>query len=131
MIFFKAARLWDPRNIEEYHGSVTAWCDATPVLKTLVPGLVAELPAYRAKAKDVEGDVDVLRWWRKWRQELPKWAEALRIVALVQPSSAGIERLFSELKHKYTVLHGNALNDFIESCTLTAYNDRQRSKADE
>ena len=45
--------------------------------------------------------------------ELPKWANAFRLVQLVQPSSAAAERVFSFLQH-FTAQQQSPLEDYLE-----------------
>ena len=57
--------------------------------------LKAELPAYLAKAADVDSSIDPLQWWQRNASALPHWVAAACKVLLVQPSSAASERVFS------------------------------------
>ena len=57
--------------------------------------LKAELPAYLAKAADVDSSIDPLQWWQRNASALPHWVAAARKVLLVQLSSAASERVFS------------------------------------
>ena len=49
---------------------------------------------YIAASEDVPTDINPVAWWKSHALELPKWANALRLVLLVQPSSAAAERVF-------------------------------------
>lgn len=51
-------------------------------------GLKAVLPAYLAAAEDVSTEIEPVVWWKCHFTELTKWANALRYIALVQPSAA-------------------------------------------
>ena len=61
--------------------------------------LKSELFEYQEKAADVSQDMDVLDWRKRHKGDLPG-----HLVALVQPSSAAAERVFSLLKPVYTTL---------------------------
>ena len=50
-----------------------------------------------AKAADVGMDIQPLTWWKKHANDLPNWSAAACKVALVQPSSAAAEHMFSLL----------------------------------
>jgi hypothetical protein len=50
------------------------------------------------------------------------WPTALRLVALVQPSSAAVERLFSQLKLILDQIGDNALEESIEGRLFTRFN---------
>ena len=43
-------------------------------------------------------DINPVAWWKSHAMELPKWANAFRLVLLVQPSTAAAERVFSILQ---------------------------------
>ena len=43
----------------------------------------------------VSSTVDMLEWWKGHEQELPHWVAAFKLIALIQPSSAACERVFS------------------------------------
>ena len=54
--------------------------------------------------------------------ELTFWSKALRLVALVQPSSAEVERLFSQLKLILEQVSVSGLEEFHEGRTMTRVN---------
>ena len=54
-----------------------------------------EIPMYMAASEDVSTDIDLIAWWKRHAIELPEWANDLKKVLLVQPSSAAAERIFS------------------------------------
>ena len=54
-------------------------------------GLKEELPAYIAKAADLDEAYNVLEWWRSNASPLPHWSDAARRILLIQPSSAAAE----------------------------------------
>ena len=71
----------------------------------------SELPIYMAAAEDVSSSVDVTSWWKS---RLPHWAQAFRLVALVQPSSAAAERVFSILSYSFSAKQHLALEDYVQ-----------------
>ena len=54
-----------------------------------------EIPMYMAASEDVSTEIDLIAWWKRHAIELPKWANALKKVLLVQPSSAAAEGFFN------------------------------------
>ena len=62
------------------------------------------------------------QWWVPRVDELRFWAKALRLVALVQPSSAEVERLFSQLKLIVEQIGVNGLEEGYEARTMTRVN---------
>ena len=67
------------------------------VAPSLLSRLKQELLTYMAKATDAGMDIELLTWWKKYASDLPYWSSAACKVALVQPSSAAAERVFSHL----------------------------------
>ena len=69
----------------------------------------------------------IWEWWRhRVKPPLPSfifWATAVRLVALVQPSSAAVERLFSELKLILEQV-GRGLTKTIQGRLMARYNTR-------
>jgi len=67
----------------------------------VLENLKLELPNYLANATDTSSDVKVIDWWLQHKDELPHWSSAAQMIALVQPSSAAVERVFSMLKASF------------------------------
>ena len=67
-------------------------------------------------------NTNVLPWWKKHPEELPKWCNAALKVALVQPSSAAAEHVFSVLKSSYGQQQELTLQDHIECSLMLQYN---------
>ena len=63
-----------------------------------IDGLKMEIPMYMVASEDVSIEIDLIAWWKRHAIELPKWANAIINVLLVQPSSAAAERVFSILQ---------------------------------
>ena len=125
---FKAGRLFLPGKVSEIKpdAAVIDTLKAFPFLDNslILDGLKEELPSYLSKAEDVQvlQNTDVLPWWKKHAEELPKWSNAACKVALVQPSSAAAERVFSLLKSSYGQQQELTLQDHIECSLMLQYN---------
>ena len=61
--------------------------------------LKGELPTYLGATEDISKDIDISEWWKRHDGELPGWANACKLVLLIQPSSAAAERVFSLLEN--------------------------------
>ena len=88
---FKAARLFSPSKFHEVKPSATDidCLKAFPFLNSqlIIDGLKSEIPTYMAASEDVSVEIDPIAWWKNHAMELPKWASAFRLLALVQPTS--------------------------------------------
>ena len=71
-----------------------------------------------AASEDVPTDINPVAWWKSHAMELPKWANAFRLVLLVQPSSAAAERVFSILQ-RFTAQQQSSLEDYLELSNTT------------
>ena len=107
---FKAARLFSPSMFHELKPSaVDIDClKAFPFLNSqpTIDGLKSEIPTYMAASEDVSAEIDPIAWWKSHAMELLKWANAFRLVLLVQPSSPAAERIFSILYSSAVVILG-------------------------
>ena len=65
-----------------------------------------------------------VEWWRQHAERLPHWAKAVKLVLLVQPSSASAERVFSLLRTAFSDQQEGALQDYIEASVMLQYNHR-------
>ena len=99
---FRAARLFLPQKISEMKPDTSAIdaLKAFPFLDDtmLLDQLKQERPSYLAKAIDVSSSIEVLQWWKNHAKDLPNWCKAVCKVALIQPSLAAAECVFSLLK---------------------------------
>ena len=86
--------------------------------QTILDSLKSEFPQYIAKAADTSPDVDIILWWLDHSEELPNWSIAVQMVALVQPFSSAVERVFSILKASFGHLQDNSLQDYVESSLM-------------
>ncbi|CAB4023964.1 RNA-directed DNA polymerase from transposon BS [Paramuricea clavata] len=125
---FKAARLVDPRRVNDLVPTVADVKELgnfTFISNTDLDGLVAELPAYLAASTGVHND-DILAWWKRHEDVLPRWSREARKIFLCQPSSAAAERAFSLLKASFNehVQQDSALEDYIETSLMLQYNGR-------
>ena len=53
------------------------------------------------------------------------WAKAFTLVALIQPSSAAAERVFSILSDSFSSQQHLALENYIQLSVMLQYNDRK------
>ena len=100
---------------------------AFPFVSTeLIEGLKWELPEYLAAADDVSDKTDVMDWRKSHEQNsrLPHWTKACRLVLLVQPSSAAVERVFSLLNNAFTSQQESSLEDYLQLSIMLQYNYR-------
>ena len=117
---FKAARLFVPARVNEMNiDAQTENCQTT----SKHPQPQTELPNYIAACEDVDPSHDVLTFWKNHVRSLPHWSTAASKVAVVQPSSAAAERVFSILKRSFSDTQYGSLNDLIESSVMLQYND--------
>ena len=67
----------------------------------------------RTEWKEDEAEVArrVWEWWKVHAKELPNLAICVRLVVLVQVSSASVERVFSQLKYIVDTCQQNTLHD--------------------
>ena len=122
---FKAARFFSPFKVVEMNPSTNALdlLSVFPFLASNIPNLKGELPVYIAAAESVDRDFDPLLFWRRHASQLPTWAEALKRVLLIQPSSAASERVFSLLRNSFGERQNVSLQDYIETSLMLQYNN--------
>ena len=65
---------------------------------TNVEALAAEMDAYNVAAAETDTGYDLWAFWHDNRLKLPAWYNVAKDVALIQPSSAFMERVFSILR---------------------------------
>ena len=115
---FKAARLASPLKVNDLK-PVAADIDSLKCIPVLnksetIENLKKELPTYLAKTNGISTDVDALDWFRRNEGELPYWSAAFKLLALIQPSSAAAERIFSLLNASFSSCQTNSLEDYVE-----------------
>ncbi len=93
----------------------------------LIFNLKLELPTYLAAVTGIDSDADdcaPLAWWKQHASNLPNWANAVKQVVLVQPSSAAAERAFSILNDSFAPTQFSSLADYVEISVMLQYNVR-------
>ena len=97
--------------------------EAFPFLNSqpTIDGLKSEIPTYMAASEDISAEIDPIAWWKSHAMELPKWANAFRLVLLFPPSSAAAERVFSILQC-FTAQQQSSLEDYLELSVMLQYN---------
>jgi hypothetical protein len=129
---FKACKLFNPMNIavlqlevEEQLHPIRKWFSDEQVEE-----LKQELSKYVGKA-DVEREStpeSIRTFWGKWRSELPAWSAAAGLAALLQPSSAGVERVFSVLRQRLSSAQNASLQDAVELSVMQGYNSNLKEE---
>ena len=84
----------------------------------VLENLKLKFPNYVTKAANTSPDVEVITWWLNHVEDLPHWSSAAQMVAVVQPSSAAVERVFSNLKASFGPHQDNSLQDYVESSLI-------------
>ena len=84
--------------------------------------LKGELAAYMAAAEDISQDTDVCEWWKRHDGEIPSWAKACKLILLIQPSSAAVERAFSLLENSFSKRQEHSLEDYVSLSIMLQYN---------
>ena len=92
------------------------------VTQTIVNDLVAELVGYNVAAAETDAGYDLWDFWHDNRLKLPAWYNVAKDVALIQPSSAFMERVFSVLRACLDSRQENCLLDRIAASALLKYN---------
>ena len=64
-----------------------------------------------AAAEDISQDTDVCEWWKRHDGEIPSWAKTYKLILLIQPSSAAVERAFSLLENSFSKRQEHSLED--------------------
>ena len=124
---FRRARYFDPMTVQGLNLTAenVRSLRIFPFLDSdrTIEALQAELPAYIAAADgtDITEDDKKVRWWSLRQNDLPAWADAVRKVLLIQPSSAASERAFSLLACCLSSTQQSALEDYVESSVMLSY----------
>lgn len=120
---FKAARVFTPSKVKEMTPDVSVVNSLTLLNnKTILDNLKSELLQYIAVSADTSPEVDVMSWWAEHSEELPHWSSAVKMVALIQPSSGAVERVFSILTNTFNAQQESCLQDYIEASLMLQYN---------
>ena len=123
---FKAARVFAPSKVKEMTPDISMVNSLSEIAflndQTILNNLKSELPQYIAKAAETSPEVDVMSWWFEHSDELPHWSAAAKMVALIQPSSGAVERVFSILTDTFSTQQDSSLQDYIEASLMLQYN---------
>ena len=126
VLMFKAYAMFDVRlgglvNLDMARLDTLAKIDS---FKNLVPGMKAELAQYKALVTEHGQQVDdiILSFFSQFREIVPSWNEAARIVALFQPSRAAAERVFSCLERMFGDQQHLVLEDVLETGVMLSFN---------
>ena len=117
---FKAARFFNPSKVNELKPTATDIdsLESFPFLKQQLSDLKLELPQYLAAAEDVSPRADPITWWKSHEDDLPHWGQSVKLVLLVQPSSAAAERVFSLLANSFSDRQESSLEDYIQASVM-------------
>jgi hypothetical protein len=147
MKLFELARLIAPHSFVLHHASFSAatavgFCKAIPFLSDLseamCEGMLREMPVYtyhagafvppatqgfkkRSEYLDAISE-HILSFWRANEALIPHWSSFAARIALCQPSSACVERVFSTLARVASKDRRNMLNDQTELACMLSYN---------
>ena len=125
MEIFKAAKLVDFTYMKQhmYTNDDIMELKVFPfVTNDIVDKLVLEKDNYRVAATNVDVEYDLLSFWRDNRIRLPTWHSVAMDLALIQPSSCFIERVFSVLRMCLDSRQEQTLSDRIAASVLLKYN---------
>ena len=129
---FKAARLCCPVQVQSLNPTAESLEEFRnfPFINddTKIANLAEELPAYLAAADGVTvtcGE-DKVAWWAAHADTLPHWSSLVKMLLLIQPSSASAERAFSILANAFNAQQDRTLQDYLEACVMFQYNNDKR-----
>jgi hypothetical protein len=138
MTALKCAVLWNPtrvrhRKLEDVRllPRVFNWPEITS--PTCLDGLLSEWNAYQALAatftfppnSSTSEQANYLwNWWGDQRASLPTWCKLASLFALLQPSSATAERVYSIVRRKFSSRQLRANMPYIEGAVMLEYNNR-------
>jgi hypothetical protein len=134
---FEAAELVNPQRI------VALAVRVEELLPNLPPSvdapfrlaLLEQLPAYIREATlfTIHRDTTFQRlpdriwdWWREHGAEIPAWRRLTHLLSLFQPSSAAVERVFSEFKALFNPQQSRTLQDAVQLSVMLRINHRNR-----
>ena len=125
---FKTARYFSPSKVSELKptSSDLSSLSVFPCFDSeAIEGMKSELPTYLAAAEGVAPQCDHCEWWKYHSADLPMWARSFQKIALIQPSSAAAERVFSILQSSFGKQQEQSLEDFIQLSVMLQYNYRK------
>ena len=93
----------------------------------VIEKLVGEKDEYHILASNADAGYDLRQFWHDNRLKLPRWYDVAKDIALIQPSSASMERVFSILRACMDERQESSSSDRIAASALLKYN-RGRGK---
>ena len=72
-------------------------------------------------AEGVAQQFDPCEWWKYHSADIPMWARLFRKIALIHPSSAAAERVFSLLQSSFGKQQEQSLEDYIQLSVMMQY----------
>eukprot|EP00903_Cladosiphon_okamuranus_P018961 g17438.t1 len=126
---FKAARLFNFRFVKAHEltlsdvnilgGDASEGSKPFPfVTDNDISQLIAERDEYHIASSTVDCDYDLWQFWRDNKTRLPCWYKIAKDVALIQPSSAFMERVFSILRACMDERQESSFSDRIGAAAL-------------
>ena len=92
------------------------------ITEEVISKLVAEKDDYKLAASSVHVEYDSWEFWRNSRTRLPHWYNVAKDIALMQPSSAFMKRVFSILRPCMDERQEESYSDRIAASALLKYN---------
>jgi len=109
-----------PRDLEQEIRSTLL-----PDLRPLEAKLVKELAMYQLIVIGSQ-ESQLLSFWQLHKRELPAWYSCFQRIALLQPSSASAERVFSQLRNAFGDQQESTLEDYKEASIMMRFNKLYR-----
>ena len=139
MQIFKVARLFVPSLAATAMDTVNAdgFADlrCCPLLNSpaIMFGIASELERYKLLLVDFDVALHTSgrQWWQSNKHQLPNMFAALKKILLLQPNLASPERVFAILRQIRQPQDHQTLNDWMELCVMTKYNQRRIWQDDE
>ena len=88
------------------------------VTEDVIKKIVAEKDEYNLAASTVDTEYDLWEFWRDNRTRLRHWYDVAKDIALIQPSSAFMERVFSILRACMDQRQESSFSDRIAASAL-------------
>ena len=87
--------------------------------------MLPQFPHYLAAAADFNPSYSICEFWKHHVDTLPHWSAAASKVAVLQPSSAAAERVFSILNRSFNDAQNHTLQDLVETSVMMQFNDHE------
>ena len=133
IVIYKSARLLHELPSVKQHElsieDISLLLDSFPFVtaEEVIDNLVLEKDKYYIAASTVNAGYDVWEFWRDNSLRLPHWYGVAKNIALIQPSSAFMKRVFSILRSCMDERQEKSFSDRIAASALLKYN-RGRGK---